>query len=426
MSYVRWFGFAFGILAISLETSYPSRATQRAALFLVALLALGNVAISTASHRCRARADHLRVAKAALAFDALVISGLVWLFAFEQPYVTWALLFLLPMEGALRYRLRGALTAAGGVAVFFVAQTMHRAALFDASFDLNTFVFVVGLATLVAGVTGAMADSWHAKSRAFEAQSIQLAEVDRLKDRFLAITSHEIRGPLAAIIAAVDTLRRRAGRLDGEQAANLLEMVSRQSRHLARLVDDLTVTSQLQAGKLVLRPEWTELDTTIRDALEAAGAKRRAHRLEVLVEPLRCEHDGARVGQIVRNLVENAYKYTPERTRVTVAARRAGDGIVIEVADEGGGIPPEMRERLFEAFTRIEGSGPGPEGVGLGLYVVSELVAAMGGHVDLASSSGGTSFTIHLPCSSESGARPHLDLVVAGDGEGVGSRGGGN
>jgi signal transduction histidine kinase len=411
MGCVRWFGFAFGIVAISIESQYPSEATERAALFVIALLAFGNLSIAATMKRAVTRPQQARLGAAAFGFDIVIVLSVVWLFAFERPYVTWALLFLLPMEGALRYRLRGALGAAALVAAFFALQTIHRADVTAGPFDVNTYIFVVGLAVLVAGVTGSMADNWHTQRRAFEEQRLKLAEVDQLKDRFLAITSHEIRGPLTAIIAGVDTVWRRGSRLSDEQKDRLLEMVSRQGHHVARLVDDLLITSQLQAGKLALQRDWVELHATIGQALEAARAKRRGHQLEVFVEPLRCMVDASRVGQVVRNLVENAYKYTPERTRVAVAARRVTAGIQIEVADGGGGIPPDKRDRLFEAFGRIDESNGGQEGVGLGLYVVRQLIAAMDGHIDVSSSTRGTTFTIYLPCPHEPLERPQLGLV---------------
>jgi signal transduction histidine kinase len=165
---------------------------------------------------------------------------------------------------------------------------------------------------------------------------------------------------------------------------------------------------------LALQEEWAELETIIHQALDAATPKRRSHQLEVFVEPLRCKLDASRIGQIVRNLVENAYKYTPERTRVAVTGRAEPGGIVIEVADDGEGIPPDKRDQLFEAFSRIEETSAGQDGVGLGLFVVSQLVAAMQGHIDLSSSSRGTTFTIHIPCPNETIERPHLGLLRGG------------
>jgi signal transduction histidine kinase len=340
------------------------------------------------------------------------VMGLVWAFAYETPYVTWAILFLLPMEGALRYRLAGALGAAAVIALFFIPQSARVADLHGARFDVSTYVFVVGMATLIAGVAGTMAENWHQQHLAYMKQSLALAEVDRLKDRFLAVTSHEIRGPLTAIIAGIDTVNKRGDRLTPDQRTRMLEMVSTQGGQLARLVDDLLLTSELQEQKLALHPEWTDLTATIDQAIQAASSKRRAHQLELFVDPLSCVIDKSRFVQIVRNLVENAFKYTPERTRVAVTATAAGDGIDLVVADEGPGIPAGHREQLFDAFSRINETAAGKEGVGLGLYVVSQLVGTMGGQIDLTSSTKGTSFALHIPCKTMAGEDRRLGLVV--------------
>jgi signal transduction histidine kinase len=349
--------------------------------------------------------------------DIVVICGFVWTFAFEDPSVTWALLFVIPLEGALRYRMRGALGAAGFVAAFFLAQTFHIGHVKDADPNFQVYIFVVGMATLVAGVAGTMAENWYQTSRAFQNQTVKLAELDRLKDRYLAITSHEIRGPLTAVIAGIQTLQRRSDRLSEEKRKEMVDMIAQQSQQLARLVNDLMLSSELQAGSLALNPDWVEIEPIVHSALEAAASKRKQHRLEIFVEPLRCEIDGDRVSQLVRNLVENAYKYTPERTRVAVTVKQTGGGILLEVADDGPGIPADKRDQLFQAFSRIEETTAGQEGVGLGLFVVSQLVNAMGGRIDFSSSTRGTTFGIHVPCETARLAQqPHLGLVL-GEGE---------
>jgi signal transduction histidine kinase len=414
MTYVRWFGVVFGGVSLAIQPSYPNDTTRAAAWALIAALGIGGALIWGALVRLDSDRSLERLGFFAYCFDTAVIMGLVWVFAFETPYVTWALLFLVPMEGALRFRLKGAMLGALAVALFFFPQSLRRADLVGRSFDVATYIFVAGLATLVAGISGTMAEAWHAQTRAYHSQSLKFAEVDQLKDQFLAVTSHEIRGPLTAIITGIDTVWRRHARLTPDQRDSLMGMVSQQAHQLSRLVDDLLVTSQLQKKSLSLQVQESDLQATIDQALEAAAGKRREHQLEIFIEPLRCEIDASRVGQIVRNLVENAYKYTPDRARVAVTAKRVDGGIEVEVADEGPGIPPDKRDLLFAAFSRIEETAAGQEGVGLGLYVVSQLVAVMGGRIDLASSSRGTKFAIHLPCRAELLATPRFG-VVQGD-----------
>jgi signal transduction histidine kinase len=398
ITYVRWFGFAFGAVAIAIQPDNLAPGTESAAWLLLGLLGLGNLILWGALERVRSERTLDRLGSISMGFDTLVVCGLVWVFASEQPYVTWALLFVLPLEAAMRFRLAGAVVAAVGLALFFVPQSVRVAQLTNSDFDLSIYVFVSGLGGLIALTAGTMAEAWHRQSIAFRRQSLRLAEVDRLKDRFLAVTSHEIRGPLAAIIAGVDTVQKRGERLQPHQRQHLLEMVSSQGHQLARLVDDLLLTGELSERQLALHPDWTELEVTIEEAVQAAVTKRRHHQLEMYVEPLRCLIDHARVSQIIRNLVENAYKYTPERTRVAVSAKGVGGGILVEVHDDGPGIPSDKRDQLFDAFHRIDETAAGQDGIGLGLFVVSQLVAAMDGHIDLASSSKGTMFSIHIPC----------------------------
>ena len=411
MTYVRWFGVLFGVLAVGTQPSYPDPVTVWLAWIIVGLLAAGSFAIWNLIDRAVTPSQRARLAAAGFVLDAVVVMGLVWAFAYERPYVTWALLILIPMEGALRYRLKGALLGALLVAGFFVSQSLHRAALIDEAFDGTTYVFVVGLSALVAGIAGVMAENWCEQNRAFEAQSMKLAEFDRLKDRFLAVTSHEIRGPLTAIITGVDTIWKRGDRIADDQKNRLLEMVSQQGHQLARLVDDLLVTSQLQNGVLTLQPAWNEVQATVTQAIEAAAAKRRAHQLELFIEPLRAEIDHSRIGQILRNLVENAYKYTEDRSNVAVTVAAADNGITLDVADDGPGIPADKRRQLFEAFSRIDETAAGQEGVGLGLYVVSQLVGAMHGRIDLRSSSSGTTFSIFVPCNRTIAGQRPLEVV---------------
>lgn len=254
---------------------------------------------------------------------------------------------------------------------------------------------------------------------AAEATAARLIELDHLRDRYVAITSHEIRGPLTTIIAGIDTLRRHPEKLNDESRDRLLNMVAQQGRQLSRLVDDLMISSEVEAGQLVVEPEMTDLDEAVQRALEAAGTRRRSHQLEVFVEPLRCEIDGFRVSQMLRNLIENAYKYTPDRTNVKVSGRATEDGIELEVVDDGPGIPEEKRGILFEAFSRLRETAAGTEGVGLGLYVVSQLTAAMDARLDVASSSRGTTFTIRIPCRVEPIAQLRMGIISSEEGSGA-------
>lgn len=294
-----------------------------------------------------------------------------------------------------------------------------RASFFCATLkgmDLSLPWAIIAAVSLLA-VGGAIGVVSQRRQRlAAKRQTARLVELDRLRDRYVAITSHEIRGPLTAMIAAVETIKRNPAKLDDQTRNRLLEMISEQGRQLGRLVDDLMISSELEAGELAIEPEWCELEPAVTRALEAAGTRRRAHQLEVFVEPLRAEIDGFRVSQIIRNLVENAYKYTPDKSTVRVSGRTYPGGVELEVADTGPGIPVEHRDQVFEAFSRMEETRAGKQGVGLGLYVVSQLAAAMDAQLDLTSSTRGTTFTIRVPCRTEPIEHRRMGLITNEEG----------
>jgi len=412
LTLIRLFGVVFAVAAIVTTSGWPDLATERLAWITAVFFALGSMTIWGASARLSSQLDQKRLGFIAFTFDVLIICSMIWIFAWETPYLVWALLILVPLEGSMRYRLPGALLAGVLAAAFFIPQSLHRSDLTGETFQATTYIFAVGLMGLMAGSTGIMAENWRIQKDAFERQALKLAEADRIKDRFLAITSHEFRGPLTAIIMGVDTVIKKRDRLTREQLDKLLEMVSSQGSQLARLVDDLLITSQLQTHQLNLQPAWCDLQVAIDRAVEGAESKRRAHLLEIFVEPLDCVLDEARLGQVVRNLVENAYKYTPDHSRVAVTAKAEKEGLVLVVADEGPGLPEEHREQLFEAFSRIHETSAGKDGVGLGLFVVSQLIGAMEGRIDLKSSSAGATFSIHVPCEMRPTKTPTLGLVA--------------
>ena len=406
---LRTIGVIAGALAIAMRSPWPDPATEMVGWLIVSTVAVGSLATWAWARGGRPGRDLGAISALGFLLDTILTFGLVWTFA-GNPYVVGALP-LVALSGALRYRWAGAWLGSTATAIFSVAAFVRVADLTSSPFDRTGYAFVVLVTAGAGSVAATMAEGWRARRVEFESQAARLIELDRLKDRYIAVTSHEIRGPLSAMIAAIDTVRARWDQLDPERREHLLDMVQAQGRELDRLVQDLFISAEVQSGGLQLQPEWVELEPTIKRATDAAAGKRRAHLLELFVEPLRAQIDPYRVTQIVRNLVENAYKYTFDRTKVVVSAKGSDDGLVLEVSDNGDGIPAEKRDQLFEAFSRIEETSAGQEGVGLGLYVVSQLVAAMNGRIDLRSSSRGTTFTIYVPCKTIPLDRPQIGLV---------------
>jgi two-component system CheB/CheR fusion protein len=239
-----------------------------------------------------------------------------------------------------------------------------------------------------------------------------LREADRRKDEFLAMLGHELRNPLAPIRNGLAVLRHRGGA--DPTVARVLTLMERQVAHAARLIDDLLDVSRVTRGVIELRREPVILADVVTRALEEArpDLEERRHRLELVVapEPLVLSADPARVQQIVTNLLTNAAKYTPPGGRVSLRVGREGGEAVVRVRDDGIGIRPEMRARIFELFTqadRVEGRVS--EGLGLGLPLVKRLVQLHGGSVEVHSDGPGlgSEFVVRLPLARGPVGVPH-------------------
>ncbi|WP_233166641.1 ATP-binding protein [Archangium sp. Cb G35] len=224
-------------------------------------------------------------------------------------------------------------------------------------------------------------------------------EATKAKDVFLAMLGHELRNPLAPIVTSMEVLRRRGLAQTPEH-----EVISRQLRHVVRLVDDLLDMARLARGQLSLHREPLELSSAIARAVEAAAPliERRRHVLETDVSPsgLPVLGDADRLTQVVANLLTNAAKYTPPggHLRLQAGAHDGGIGLVVE--DDGQGLARELIPRLFEPFIQGPRTLDRSEGgLGLGLALVRSLVEEHGGRVE-AHSDGpgrGSRFTVWLP-----------------------------
>jgi PAS domain S-box-containing protein len=228
-----------------------------------------------------------------------------------------------------------------------------------------------------------------------EGAEAALRESDRRKDEFIAMLSHELRNPLAPLRSALEVLRLRSA---GDE--DVRTMMERQVSHLVRLVDDLLETSRISRGLLELRREPVEVTDMLRSAVESAEplVRELGHRLELDLpsEPLWLRGDPVRLAQTFANLLNNAARYTPRGGNIWLRATRENNAAVcVSVRDSGAGFTLEAQARLFEMFSRGEGSS----GLGIGLALVRKLVEMHGGSVE-AHSEGegrGAEFLVRLP-----------------------------
>jgi signal transduction histidine kinase/ActR/RegA family two-component response regulator len=227
-------------------------------------------------------------------------------------------------------------------------------------------------------------------------------QANRLKDQFLAIVSHELRTPLNAILGWADMLRRGAiaeGRRD-----RAFQAIYDSARCQAQIIDELLDVARIMSGKLRLEAGAVNVREIVDHALEIAQPAADTHRIHIAVDidpSIDSIHgDGARLQQVVWNLLTNAVKFTPDEGTVYVRVHRAGRGISIAVTDTGRGISRDFLPYVFEPFRQADGSTTRREGgLGLGLSIVKHLVEAHGGTVraDSGGEGCGSTFTVALP-----------------------------
>jgi len=247
------------------------------------------------------------------------------------------------------------------------------------------------------------AEAEEARSRLAE-QNERLVEADRLKDEFVALISHDLRTPLTSIIGYTElTLEDgEAGPLD-EERRGYLQIVSRSSERLLRLVDDLLFVARLQAGQ-GLELQSTDLDLALvaRHALEEARPRARMKGLELLYtgpDSVSLVGDRGRLFQLLDNLVANAIKFTPEGGTVELHIAQYPESVALEIRDTGIGLSAGDAERLFELFFRTTRAvNAHVPGTGLGLFIARAIADAHGGSISAhAREKGGTTFRIELP-----------------------------
>jgi PAS domain S-box-containing protein len=268
------------------------------------------------------------------------------------------------------------------------------------------FVPVIGSDDEVVAVAGTTRDVTERQQaeQAIREQSEQLRLNDRRKDEFLAMLAHELRNPLSAVGNAVTVLKMSD---EAEHQDFAKEVIERQVRQLARLIDDLLDVSRITTGKIRLRRDLVDAGSILRQAVETVRPlmTERNHKLVVdlreQVLPLRA--DSTRIEQVVVNLLTNAAKYTPNGGEIRLTAWLEDDKILIEVKDNGIGISPEILPEMFHLFAQGERSIARSEGgLGIGLTIVEKLAELHGGSVD-ASSGGiglGSTFTVRLPAAN--------------------------
>jgi signal transduction histidine kinase len=247
---------------------------------------------------------------------------------------------------------------------------------------------------------------------AFDGMRVRLAVLDRARREFIANASHELRTPLFALGGFVELLGDEE--MAPEVRRDFLGEMRDQIDRLTRLATDLLDLTRLDAGQLEVEIGPFDLAATARQVADEfrAVAESAEHELRVEADrPVQARGDELRVQQIARALVENGLRHTPAGTTVTVRVVRRGNRAVLEVGDDGPGIPAEDQKHLFQRFYRAGGGKA--SGSGLGLAIASELASRLDGTIELSSRPGATVFTVELPPAETEAPQPEIVANVA-------------
>jgi two-component system sensor histidine kinase KdpD len=268
--------------------------------------------------------------------------------------------------------------------------------------------------------------------RASQAKALQQSE--KLKTALLDAVTHDLRTPLTSIKASITTLLDDVGvgsgadqnlKLDAESKLEMLEIINEETDRLNRFIDGLIELAQIEAGELHLRRRWGNAEEIIATALKRAEAFVQHRTVELDIEPELpvVRVDERAVSEVVYTLIDNATKYSPPDTKIIVSANRSDGQIMMAVEDKGGGIPLDLRERVFDKFFRATRDGDistqRPAGTGMGLAIAKGIVEAHGGKIWIESGADGlgTRVMFTLPIGDEDFEAEAEDAVpsVAGD-----------
>lgn len=240
------------------------------------------------------------------------------------------------------------------------------------------------------------------RSLAAEAKARREAEeADALKLKFLAMISHELRTPLTSIKGFATTLLADDVQWPLESQRDFLQTINEEADKLGDLIEQLLDLSRLQAGTLRIAPKRQTIQGIVNTAMAQLQMITAQHQLDLNVPiDLPALHaDGDRIAQVLTNLVSNAVKFSPPHSIITVTARHLGDKVQVDVSDQGQGIAPTERRRIFEPFQQLDAQGiQRTQGAGLGLAICKGLIEAHGGRIWVQDQSGpGTTLSFTLP-----------------------------
>lgn len=231
-------------------------------------------------------------------------------------------------------------------------------------------------------------------------------QANRAKDEFLAVLGHELRNPLGAITAGMEVLNRISSQ--GDQPARVRAIITRQAKHLGRLMDDLLDVARVIAGKIQLSLGPVSLLASVQRLVNTQRIAGLTQPVEIDVDDVWVRADPLRLEQIISNLVTNAGKYSPPDTPIQVIGRAHGEMVRLQIINQGQGIPSTLLPHIFDLFVQGERTIERRQGgLGIGLTLVKSLVDLHHGYIEVSAEADRNIFTIDLPASEPD---PHMQL----------------
>ena len=404
ISLVRIFAFPF-VLAAVVVASYPHGWALWAWLTTGAF-AVGAVLFFVLA-RSRLGNDHpFTQSLAAQIFDTVIVTSYVMVFSFERGTPVQQVLYIDLAAACVRFAIPGGVALAAVSAPIVAGFEKLRVERLHIAFSWKLVVLQTGLEMLMALIVGWLVrrlaiEGARAEARAEEERRtvLELRRLSALRADFVSLVSHEVRTPMAAVIGSARTLQQRWPELTAEQRGSFLALIADETDRLAALVGEVLDTSRIDAGTFSYHFDELDLVGLINETVATAEVGRDTPRIASRVpsDLPAVRGDPARIRQVLRNLIENAIKYSPENSPVEIRARAVNGHATVEVVDRGSGIAPEDRALIFEKFGRVHGTSSRP-GTGLGLYIARAIAEAHDGTLEVSSTPGeGSTFTLTLP-----------------------------
>ncbi len=234
--------------------------------------------------------------------------------------------------------------------------------------------------------------------------NVELRHFDKAKTEFVSVASHEIRTPLASILGFTETLLASDLNISEQEQKEYLGIIESEARRLSRLVNDILDISRMETGRLELKKEKFSIFDLVKTVI----------RTSAIPENLSIEYDVSnefdatifgdreRLGQVLRNIIDNAVRFSKPDTSITINIFKSGDFTIVGVKDTGPGLPPEEQKKIFEKFYRVRGETSRSKGSGLGLAIAKEIIHAHNGDIWVESEPGkGATFFISIPARPE-------------------------